>query len=196
MKPYIFKKKYIKEIYKFLYVLLYRGYCHRTIFYNGILHIVSQNGKRKIFYSKYKEKGEIGIYLGVPLYQDIEKIENKVLEIIIERNLEYYYEDRHTEFFDDTIEKFLVIDLKQNIGLAQELFESIIQEIFRLHNNYFDIYFLNVNDEPYKFIGFSEIPDFDKLGIDIAVPIMKGTMLIRKIKFFIAGFKMGITGKK
>jgi len=196
MKPYQFRDMYIDKIYIFLCILLYRG--ELTVFNsnhsNGIVFILFKDEHKKIFFEKYKEKDKTGMVCGIPIYLDKNDWDKKILDEVKEKKLEYYFDEKPESFKQKDVEKVLYIDIKQDINLGQELVKIISQDILKLHNNTYDIYFENINPIPDKIIGFDKTPDFIKMGVDITLPTIKMIMRVRQRKIFFHELKKWFKG--
>ena len=172
--PKVFFDIDYENITEYLYILLFRGHLK----FKGTLIIRDRIKRRYLFFSKYKEKGDIGIYLNVPIYRDLKDLKKYILELITKYKLDFHYE----ELSNSQISKVVSIDFKQNLSFANTFFQLFIDIIFDDDRDFY-ITFVEVSDEPNAFIGFSEedVPDFEKMGIDITKPVTNGGYLYYKL---------------
>ena len=127
------------DLKRFLETLLFRGYP------NGMMYVELPN-KVKLVFSKYlNETNSVGIQFSIPLTEGPASYGERVKAI---------FEDNEVGFEVKKIQKLLIVDLKQDVELGQNLARLVFENLFRLKDSdKVDLYFENVSARNEK-IGF------------------------------------------
>jgi len=158
---------------KFILNLLYRGYADEGILNNGSLYLKIRK-LPKIAITKYKEKGNIGIYLFLPF----DKI-NKEQKTLIEKELKR----KHLTFYImETSNAGFVIDFKRDVIEIKNFLKFFSKEVFKNNEFIYLSSFKNICINPNKLIDFDDAMELEEKGIDIKIPITDGQWLLWKLR--------------
>ncbi len=124
--PKVYKKIDLKEIDKFLYVLIYRGYADDWLLNSFIfLHLYKYKFEAEIYLVKYRERGAPGIYIQTKINQEFAEKEELLIKKIKDKQLRYKILKRVPG------EKIYFIDMKRDYELIKEMIEFIWDKILK-----------------------------------------------------------------
>jgi len=177
-KPCVFKSNNLDELYRFLSILLYRGYSGFTA-PNGRMYL--SLGKRQIIFKKYRLlNDDKGIYVYIEVESEI--FLKSLIHTIEEMSLT---DDFWLEETVNNRKKMLVVDIRSNfqsgISLINNVF--IIREEKTKRNCIMKILFINTKDRYGEFIDYKsiEIPNYISKEHDLNIPVTNNVKVARKL---------------
>lgn len=144
--PYIHRAVHQQELRKFLEVLLYRGYDR------GFICVQVPKDVRFLQFSKYIMNGQrVGLQLDFPLAPWSKDYYELLRTLLREKRILCEVEKTG----QDGVTEFLVVDVKQDLSLAFDLTQLILQNLYGLDEDVrVELYFSGVSPRDER-IGFS-----------------------------------------
>ena len=175
---YVYSKIDIRKIDRFIFVLLYKVYSDESIFHNGRMSFGSIDRKREIIFSKYKERGIIGIKILIYLYHDIKNTEDILIDELQKRNI-YYYKKK---IIFKKADEYIAINIGKNLKECKSLIEFIWENIYKRKDKKGGVWFMGIEKIPGKYIDFNSTQKLEGQNYDIDIPTTNLQHFLRKIK--------------
>ena len=178
--PRIHKNIKSENLAKYLYVLYFRGDISFNRTKNAYMFVQDVISKKLFIFSKYKERGQYGIYLIIMLNEKSPEVE----ELLRQELFEFHYEETRKDLGGLAI----YIDLKSKINKVHPLLVKMDEQLGLFSNKLlFNIKFLNVSPDPDD-IQFYNSDDEDLLRLvkkELRIPTIMGVWCVEKIRIFL-----------
>jgi len=169
--PKTFPNCKFEELDRYIYTILYRGYAEEFLVENACM-IIRSSCRLEVY--KYKEKGEIGLYITVDRDKDLLGKDKEFLAEVKKRGLIYF-----TRKVNEQV--LYVLDMKQGIDEIKSLIKFVLEKIFE-EQIIFSIFYRDICKNPNKLIDFDDTMELEEKGIDIKIPITDGQWLLWKLR--------------
>jgi len=180
LNPYIVLNVNLDSIDKFYYLLLNKGYCEDSWLLNGTINLSIFSEKESQFIqfglSKYKENGNIGVFLVLPIESFFKNKEKILLKKLSIDKVEYFFVKSDVK----NVKHALFIDLKKDLNLLKNIIGFIYKNIFEIDSISFVLNLDRIGKGNSNATSCSpDIESFDNINIDI--PLTNWDLLLCKL---------------
>ena len=173
--PHPYYNLSLKDMDKYLYVLLYRGYADESFGKAQIcLYLYKYSFSAEAYIVKYKRRGVPQLSISLIFKEDELKKELVLKKRLNEKNIRYIITDREKKI------RVYEIDMKTDIKLIKEMVRFIWEEVFEMELR-FNLHFYDICLNPNKIIDYEDTKELEEKGIDIRIPVVMWQGILQKL---------------